>query len=238
MSRVQAAIAFICRVKYRLLGICQTCGGCGDIFVQQRSDGGTAVDYVRETCPGPNMGCDGIPCPHICENADSRHKCVGESIFAAVPDIIVDERHIHATLANGRRVSLPMPAMLSAASTERRQDFEVHAAGIHWPGIGDVMAEMFGGAPYAYFSGLDEMVESVAESISSDAVPQRVKDEFGRLLRYVCGCDCHCGYDCHRFDEFPDVLAHPCGSRPHGSGRGVGAPADPCVKCHQRRGSV
>lgn len=215
--------------EYRsLLLICPTCGGSGAVFVQQPTGlDDPNMEYVREPCPGPNMGRDGVLCLHGAMESDR----VGSVSFAADPDIVFDDERIHATLADGRRVSVPLSIAsppLATATDEQRRNFEVYRNGIHWPDVDDdIMAETFGGAPSSVFpdSTLGAMVE--AARVALETVDVSVRDKCGPLLRRVCDCNCH-GF----------VLAIPTAVS-CGDGREcVVTPANACVKCGQRRGSV
>lgn len=206
---------------------CSTCGGCGAVFVQHRTGlDDPKMEYVREPCPGPNLGRDGVLCPHGA--MESRR--VGEAAFAENPNIVVDDEYIHATLADGRRVSLPLlisPA-LAGATLEQQRNFEVYGNGIHWPDLDDdIMAESFGGAPSGVFpdSAISALIETAKAAL--ETAGESVKDGCGPLLRRVCDCNCH------RF-----VCTIPT-SVPCGDGREcIGTPTDPCMKCGQRRGSA
>lgn len=222
--------------EYGSLLLCSTCHGCGAVFVQHPTGlDDPKMEYVREPCPGPNVGRGGVPCPHGAMESER----VGEAAFAPDPDIVINDEYIHATLADGRRVSLPLSIAsppLAAASDKQRRNFEVYENGIHWPDIDDdIMAETFGGAPSRVFpdSTLGDLVKSAKTAL--ETADESVRNECGPLLKRVCDCNCH------RF-----FCAIPA-SVPSGDGREcIGMPSsltdlslgNTCVKCGQRRGGT
>jgi len=203
--------------------ICSKCGGRGVVFTPRRNwHSSVKMEYARRPCPGSSGG--------ICPHAIMEDRRIGESGFAANPNVVVDDKYIHATLTDGRRVSVPLSIdrHLATASPEQHNRVEVDAHLLHWPDIDvDIAVDSFNGDPSRVFpkSILGRLVDSAA-AVLGLGVPLDAKSECGRILRRVCDCDCH------RF-----VSAVPA-TVPSGDGREcTGTSTEHCVKCGQHRGA-